>query len=138
LIQAQFFILHLFSQHNTMEKTKIKNISQRCIDLCRKCIEECRSNARESKEKGMSECERLSIACAAACRKVIVTRKITSDLLQQCADACFACATECEKHALPIAKPVQKPAAFVKRNATAWQDNGRIISFSFVTTQFPF
>src|SRR6185436_5247410 len=96
-----FFNFILFSQHNTMEKTKIKNISQRCIDLCRKCVEECRSNAGECKEKGMSECERLSIACAAACRKVIVTRKITSDLLQQCADACFACATECEKYDHP-------------------------------------
>jgi hypothetical protein len=84
-----------------MEKVKITMISQRCIDLCRKCVEECRSNAAECKEKGMAECERLSNACAAACRKLIITRKITRDMLLQGADACFSCATECEKYNFP-------------------------------------
>jgi hypothetical protein len=79
-----------------------------CIERCYRCAEACEYCIKACLEtptlEEMHECLRLAAQCAALCRlstRYIALNKEPGSLFCQiCADACRACAAECDKHRL--------------------------------------
>ena len=74
------------------------NANQAWIAKARKCADVCTTNAGVCKEEGLTECERLCTECAAACSRALAEAGTNAMLFEKCADACKACAAECDKH----------------------------------------
>ncbi|MFY7998215.1 MAG: four-helix bundle copper-binding protein [Candidatus Kapaibacteriota bacterium] len=79
---------------------------QACITACSDCIVECKSCANEClnerDSKMMVRCIRLNQDCAAICAVAMESMasgsEFTKRICSLCADVCYACAIECERH----------------------------------------
>jgi Domain of Unknown Function (DUF326) len=83
----------------------------RCIEECLDCAASCTSCAdadlAESDVRELVRCIRLCLDCADTCETTgrIVIRQTAPDvslvraMVEACSVACFACATECDRHA---------------------------------------
>lgn len=75
-----------------------------CAKACEECVTAC-IDMRDTDSKGhdMTACIRLSRDCADLCtlcgRLTARGSQFMQSFMQVCADACDACAAECEKHA---------------------------------------
>ena len=78
-----------------------------CIDACVTCVVACSHCATECLTQEhighLAKCIQLDLECAAICRSAAEVMSLGSGfsahLCRVCADACNACAQECEKHA---------------------------------------
>jgi hypothetical protein len=79
---------------------------QECIDACQECATICNHCAseclKESDVQSLTNCIRLDMECAAICRSAAELMSMGSEYSERmrylCADICFACAQECDKH----------------------------------------
>ena len=77
---------------------------QDCAEACRRCLDACKAGANADM---MAECMKLDFECAAVCdatvqllsRAPAANPNDVAAQMAKCADACGACATECESHA---------------------------------------
>jgi len=80
--------------------------TQACIDACIRCAQACESCANsclfEPNVHQLAECIRLDRDCATLCwaTATLLSRDyhFLEDLCRVCADICYACAAECERH----------------------------------------
>lgn len=80
---------------------------QACIDACLRCGSICNHCAsaclQEEDMKMMARCIQLDMECAAICyaaaQVMSMNGNYAEELCRVCADICFACGEECEKHA---------------------------------------
>jgi hypothetical protein len=82
-----------------------------CIDECHACAQACLSCAdaclAEENTEALKQCIRVCLDCADLCdataklasRRTGSNEQLMADLLDVCATACRACATECDEHA---------------------------------------
>lgn len=76
---------------------------QDCADACRTCADACKAEATPDM---MADCIKLDLECAAVCdatvqllsRAPAANPNDVAAQLAKCADACGACAMECESH----------------------------------------
>ena len=73
-----------------------QKLLQACLDRCRECADECAENAKHCADAGMDECATLCNVAANACNRLIAEAKTNNDVFKDCANACKACAEECE------------------------------------------
>jgi Domain of Unknown Function (DUF326) len=66
--------------------------------LFRKCANICSTNAALFASAKFFKTVAVSNECANACKRVVVEGQYNPAVFERCADACNACATECEKH----------------------------------------
>ena len=79
---------------------------QTCIDACLKCASICNHCAsaclEEEDVKKMARCIQLDMECAATCyaaaQVMSMNGQYAEEICRICADICFACGEECEKH----------------------------------------
>lgn len=109
-------ILHYYLKSKLIIKTncfiKILRIMaheryQECIDACQECATICTHCAseclKENDVQNLADCLRLDLECAAICRSAAELMSMGSEYSERlcniCADICFACAQECDRHA---------------------------------------
>jgi len=104
---------------------------QAAIEACNDCAVECEHCASaclgEEDVASMARCIRLDLDCAMFCRNAAQLMSRGSEFAVQfcelCADACDACAAECEKHPMDhckaCAKACRRCAAECRRMAQA-------------------
>jgi len=72
----------------------------RCAAICNHCASSC---LQEEDVKMMTRCIQLDMECAALCYAAAQVMSIggenAEEICKICADGCFACAEECNKHA---------------------------------------
>ena len=70
-----------------------------CMTVCRQCAKAC---LREENLEELARCIQLDMECAGMCSAAAEQMSFESDqhkeLCRLCAEACDACAAECEKH----------------------------------------
>jgi hypothetical protein len=103
-MQEQTEILNAEQQMTVSQDNREKY--QACITACSDCIVECKSCANECLNeqdiKMMARCIRLNQDCAAMCILAMESMASNSEFVKPisslCADICYVCAIECERH----------------------------------------
>jgi hypothetical protein len=87
---------------NIMNKERFKT----CIDACNACATACEhcaaADLKEEQVKMLIDCILMDLECSTICRATVkimtINGKFADQMCAICAQACDACATECEKH----------------------------------------
>jgi Domain of Unknown Function (DUF326) len=90
----------------TVSQEKNREKFQACITACSDCVVECKNCANECLSeqdiKAMARCIRLNQDCAAMCILAMESMASNSEFVKPisnlCADICYVCAIECERH----------------------------------------